>query len=216
MATVPPAFRADLARLAHLPRRAGHVLLGSLRPLDCMLFAPGQTIQPWLALWIDEHTHSIRGAQLINPHASTTAGRGEALGALVHALGTSVIPPSKPRTRRHLATPDVTALPLAADAGGGLDTHPATCEQCARPGLPERVYADDRVLARMAGELLRPLRIPVEFRAHLSEVDSFFTSLTGFLASIEPPQPDHASGHSLQQHSLRVLLPGNGEEQSGR
>lgn len=185
MASVPPRFRAELARLAHLPRRAGLTLLGSLRPLDCRLFAPGQTIQPWLALWIDEHSRAIRGAQLFNPQASTSSGHSEALGALIHALGASVIPPTSPR------------VPQAnRDAGVAWP----------RPGLPERVYADDHLLATIAGDLLRPLHIPVEFRPALPVVDSFFTSLTGFLASTEPgTEPTQPSVPPAPHTRFRIL-----------
>lgn len=192
MAPVPPLFCAELARLAHLPRRAGQVLLGSLRPLDCMLFAPGEAIQPWLAIWTDERTNALWGAQLINPHTSTTAGRGEALGALIHALTRAVLPPTSPRTSGRLTT-----SPRSHHASVG-DL------QWLRPGLPERICVDDCELAVLAEEAVRPLRIPVEFRSYLSGMDAFFSRLAGFLATIEPPSQ---SGSPPPNPVPRALAP---------
>lgn len=187
MASVPPLFRAELARLAHLPRRAGHMLLGSLRPLACQLHAPGENIQPWLAVWADERTLTLRGAQLINPGRSTTDGRSEALGALVHALGTSILPPSAPRV------------------SGPLSTSPRRSPQDRqhpqfRPGLPERIYVDDAVLAAMADELVRPLGIPVQFRAHIPRMDAFFSSLATFFETVEPPSESESLQPRLTLH----------------
>lgn len=77
---------ATIKRLTQLARQPSLVIEGGVRPLGVWFREGGETLQPFVAIWVDAATGYVRASRLISPKETTDAGRSQALDVLVEAM----------------------------------------------------------------------------------------------------------------------------------
>src|SRR5262245_49223353 len=121
-------------RLAKLPRCPDLVIEGGVRLLGTFVREQRQTVQPYMALWIEENTGAVRAFRLIIPSQT----------------GDNIIPETLESIEDALLRPAPTPAPVP------------TAPPVSQPCVPGKFVVADNALAEAARDLLAPLEVPVE------------------------------------------------------